>query len=127
MVPEFVVLCASAVPALVNEYANWRRVKESAPDAMAWKALKEASRIHERCWDATRCDDPGRGRRMIDECTLDLLNIISVIPHELAFLLIRHRDSCLEAVRNGEGAALGSVSRTALGAEGNRRPRHRRP
>jgi hypothetical protein len=113
MVPE-IILCASAVPALVNEYANWRRIKENAPDAIARRALKEASRIHARCWDATRCQEPGRGLQMIDECTLDLLRIISVVPYETAFLLLNHRDRCLEAVRNPRNAVLGPV------------PRHRR-
>lgn len=100
MVPEFILLCSSAVPALVNEYANWRRITESAPDAIARKALKEAARIQERCWDATRCDNPDRAREIIDECTLDLLNVVSGIPHELAFLLIRHHDFCREAIRS---------------------------
>lgn len=125
MVPDFIVLCSGAVPALVNEYANWRKIRGNAPDAIARRALQEASRIHARCWDATQCAEPGRGRQVIDECTLDLLNIISVIPHEIAFLLLRHRDACLEAIRNG-GAALGPVRSTILGADEHGRPRHRR-
>lgn len=114
MVPEFMVVCASAVPALVSEYAKWRRFRENEPDAVARRALKEASRIQERCWEAVRCPEPGLARQMLSECTLDLLNVLPAMPHEAAFLLLNQRDLCLEAVRDPGGAGQGPG------------PRHRR-
>lgn len=104
MVSDFFVLFSGTIPAAIDQYVNWKRAKENAPDAIACEALGEAARIHARYWDAARCDDPVRARKTIDECTLDLLNVISVIPHELAFLLIKHHDSCLEMVRRRDEA-----------------------
>lgn len=104
MVNDIVMLFSGSVPLTVIECVKWKHSREDGAEDALWEQVGHAGRVLVRCRDCSQSGDPRQAKESLDECAVELLNVIPRIPHELAFFALDYYASCAAEVRCRQAA-----------------------